>query len=241
MPRFITFISIIPLLCATIIGCSDDSTGPGGAQVKKPGVGSTYVYSEDENPGFDEADSIVAVVLETGIGVGGKSDVYHVRMYDYRYGYVDDSTDWYLSYQSNGDLAIYYDPGKDEIDLDEIVGPLWIVLPLQSGSGTTTPLADTTVTDGSGDPNKIKFSIVTENKGSETADVNGKSMTVWKATLALDGSVTLPIVGSTKTGETYTFSFAPEIGLFTRSVRESKLGLSSLGTVTQTLVRYELK
>ena len=237
MNRTIT-LATLTLAVAILAGCSEDSTGPGGTPVIKPQVGNQYTYSTaGEN--FFLPDSVIATVVEEGITIGGKEDVYRVALELYYDGISDDTSSLFLRYLANGDVEIFDDLNDDA----EVYGmsPLWITLPFTSPDGITVPLIDTTFVNGNNATEGSRYSLITANLGAGTATVGEETLETWKALMKLDGMVLRPGFGNQVAVTEYTYTLAPKIGFFSSIHDKRTRDSSTYDNISLTLTSYSLK
>ena len=225
----------------TFQGCSEDNPDdPGSSSITSPKVGSTYTYNYYETEEGNKVDAteetLTVEVIETGIEVGGKTNVTHFR----QIGTLGDTSDIYLKYESNNDVSLWLDLAED--GGIEGVDPRWITLPYGSKSGQNYTLIDTVADNGMGGMDTLKMTLASSWVREETVQYQGSDMKVWVGKLAQDMVFPFPIVPGLHITfhSDIEFTFAPSIG-YVYSVESESESDGEISGDVQTLTSYTLK
>ena len=183
-----------------LAACGDDSvtSSEPGATVS-PKAGSSYTYMKvrtDSNsvkvPGWDT--TYAQSVISTGNSYRGKSNLVMFR---------DDSTDLFVSYESNGDYAML--PKTDDTTVQ------WVIYPAGSRTRFTLPSVDTTVENPFGGTWQISERGSIVHGGTATITVPAGTFATHRL---VQSSVFSLGSGASKlsTTSTDTIYYAPSIG-----------------------------
>jgi hypothetical protein len=256
MPRHILFAAVL-FSAAFFISCKDDPVAPGGGNNNGttpasigdsvPAVNSRYTYDKSQLttadliiPGFP-LPNFTADVFTNGTSFNGKTNAYLV---------VDEHDSAYYTYESNGDVSIYYvNPGYSRIyghpgietnePLEQAAGKVfaqWITLPIASKK-TNQVIYDSNevpIEIGAG-PKVADIKSVVDYVGDTSISVGGKLLSVKICKITLTAQLKTKANGSNTTllSHTRTLWFVPKIGYFAKILTRTNMPEWNIDSIPQ--------
>ncbi|HEY3875146.1 MAG TPA: hypothetical protein VGM92_06690 [Candidatus Kapabacteria bacterium] len=218
-----------------LASCSKNSpTGPTGSSFVKAGAGSTFTFDEYSTDSLNaiepgSRDTLVSTVINTNGSIANKTGVIVVE--NVRASEHDTS---YYAYENDNDVSM--------LTMSESTGePIWMVLPV--GTGTTVVTASADTMEDLGIVTIVRDSTIASLISSENITVKGQSVSTEKVQLSFREVITVDGVAGIEGKVDNLLYYAPSLGFMAKTTSPSRSdpGGGWIDGSFQSLIGYDLK